>query len=122
MVNGIFVKKNGADVEAQMQKQWNGMKQEERDAMKQIGVNSPHDLVSLSANGSLYYGGLVSLVAVLSLFGSVRMMSLHSYGLAMAAAVLTAIPCTTPCCLLGQIAGLWGFVVLLQPDVRRTFQ
>ena len=48
MVNGIFIKKSGADVEAQMQKQWETAKQEDRDAMKKIGINSPHDLVALA--------------------------------------------------------------------------
>ncbi len=121
MVDGIFVKEGGADVEAQMQKQWDDMEPSQKDAMSQVGIKSAHDLLMLGANFYLGWGGLMALIAVLTLFGSIRMLSLHSYGLGMFGAVLTAIPCVTPCCLIGQIAGIWAIIVLMNPDVRRAF-
>ena len=105
-----------------MQKQWDDMTADQKDAMSQVGIKSPHDLLMLV--GPTFYlgwGGLTALVAVLTLFGSIRMLSLHSYGLAMFGAILTAIPCVTPCCLVGQIAGIWAIIVLMNPDVRRAF-
>ena len=121
MVNGIVVKKGGGDIQAQMEKQWDDMKPEERDAMKRFGINSPGDFVTLAGNICLGWGGLMSLVSVLSVFGAARMLSLRSYGLAMFGAIVTVIPCVTPCCLIGQVAGVWAFVILVQPDVRRAF-
>jgi hypothetical protein len=121
MVNGIIVKKGGGDVEAQTEKMWDDMKADERDAMKKIGISSPSDFVTLVGNICLGWGGLTALVSVLSVFGAARMLSLRSYGLAMFGAIVTAIPCVTPCCLIGQVAGIWAFVILVQPDVRRAF-
>jgi hypothetical protein len=68
-------------------------------------------------------GGILWLVlSLVALLGSIRMMSLKSYGLAMTAAVITTIPCVTPCCLLGQGAGIWALVVLLNSEVRSAFR
>jgi hypothetical protein len=67
--------------------------------------------------------GVVWLLAsVVALYGAFRMMALKSYGLAVTSAILTAIPCVTPCCLLGQIAGIWAAVVLFNPAVRSAFR
>jgi hypothetical protein len=70
-----------------------------------------------------YLGGgiLWILLSILALIGAIRMMSLRNYGLAMTSAVLTVIPCVTPCCLLGQAAGIWALIVLLNNDVRAAF-
>jgi hypothetical protein len=71
-----------------------------------------------------YLGGgvLWLLLSLVALFGSIRMLALKSYGLAITAAFVTAIPCVTPCCLLGQAAGIWGLVVLFNPEVRSAFR
>jgi hypothetical protein len=121
MVNGIIIKKGVGVVQAQAEKQWDDMKPEERDMAKKFGINSPGDLVTLIGNIYLGWGGLMALVSVLSVFGAVRMLSLHSYGLAMFGAIVAIIPCVTPCCLIGQIAGVWAFVILVQSDVRKAF-
>jgi hypothetical protein len=71
-----------------------------------------------------YLGGgiLWILLSILALIGAIRMMSLRNYGLAMTSAILTVIPCMTPCCLLGQGAGIWALVVLMNNDVRAAFR
>ena len=120
MFNGIVVKKS-ADAQAIMKKQWDDMKPEDRDAVKKIGINSSGDFVTLAGNVSLGWGGPMAIVSVLTVFGAIRMLSLHSYGLAMFGAIVTVIPCLTLSCLLGQVAGIWAFVILLQPDVRKAF-
>jgi hypothetical protein len=120
LVDAIFLKKGGADVDTQMQKQWDDMDPEQRDVLEKQGW-TPHDLVVIGANFFLGWGGLTALAAVFGLFGAIRMMSLHSYGLAMLGAMLTAIPCVTPCCLIGQVAGIWALIVLINPDVRKAF-
>ena len=78
--------------------------------------------LTVMANGTLGYFGISGLISVLILAGARRMMELRSYGLAVTAAILAAVPCTTPCCFLSQAVGVWAFAMLMQPDVRRAFQ
>ncbi len=61
-------------------------------------------------------------IALVRLFGSIKMMKLQSYGLAMATTILTLIPCGTCCCLLNIGAGIWALVILLKPEVKSSFQ
>jgi hypothetical protein len=51
--------------------------------------------------------------------GSLRMMRLQSYGLAVAAAILAMV--VTPGNLIGFPIGIWALVVLLRPEVRAAF-
>jgi predicted Ser/Thr protein kinase len=53
------------------------------------------------------------------LVGSLRMMRLQSYGLAIAAAILAMI--VTPGNVIGFPIGIWALVVLLRPEVRAAF-
>jgi hypothetical protein len=63
----------------------------------------------------LLMGGLV-------IFGAIKMKKLEGYGLAMAASVIAAIPCTSPCCFLGLPLGIWAIVVLMNQDVKNAFR
>ncbi|MBN2432012.1 MAG: hypothetical protein JXQ27_11070 [Acidobacteria bacterium] len=57
------------------------------------------------------------------IFGAVRMRQLRSYGLAVAAAILSLIPClSSPCFVLGVPFGIWSLVVLLNGEVRAAFR
>ena len=71
-----------------------------------------------------YLGGgiLWILLSIIAVIGAIRMMSLRNYGLAMTSAILTVIPCVTPCCFLGQGAGIWALIVLMNNDVRAAFR
>jgi hypothetical protein len=68
-------------------------------------------------------GGVTFLASLLTIFGGARMRSLRSYGLAVLGAVVAAIPwvSSTGFCCLGEIAGIWAIVVLLNSDVRAGF-
>jgi hypothetical protein len=63
-------------------------------------------------------------VGLLNVFGGLRMRSLRGYGLAIFASILALLPCISPtgCCLLGQIAGIWALVVLMNQDVKAAFR
>ncbi len=67
---------------------------------------------------------LMVIIAVLTLLGGVRMLSLRSYALSVAGAISAAIPCLScgGCCLFGEIIGIWALVVLLNPDVKAAFR
>jgi hypothetical protein len=61
-------------------------------------------------------------LCIVILIGASRMRSLSSYGWAMAAAIISAIPCTTPCCLISIGMGIWALVVLNDADVKSAFR
>ena len=61
------------------------------------------------------------LVSGVIFFGALKMKSLESYGLAMAASIIAMIPCFSPCCLLGLPIGIWAIVVLSKPEVKSAF-
>ena len=58
-------------------------------------------------------------------FGAARMMTLRSYGIGLAAAIVSIVNCSGHlwCCCwpLGIAFGIWSLVVLLQPNVRAAF-
>lgn len=62
--------------------------------------------------------------SLLIILGSIRMMALKSYGFAVFTSVLAAIPIVScsSCCLIGEVAGIWALVVLLNNEVRAAFQ
>jgi hypothetical protein len=71
-------------------------------------------------------GLMISLFALILdgfiIFGALRMRQLRSYGLAVAAAILSLIPCLgSPCIVLGVPFGIWALVVLVNSDVRQAF-
>jgi hypothetical protein len=80
-------------------------------------------LLSLYFYGGLGVGGLIGVTGLLTVLGAARMLVLRSYGLAVFAAIVAAVPFLSPsgCCLLGEMVGLWALVVLLDPDVRAAF-
>ncbi|MEQ1905517.1 MAG: hypothetical protein ABL888_15115 [Pirellulaceae bacterium] len=71
--------------------------------------------------------GLVSSIIGLAIGGFImfacsKMMKLESYGMAMTATILAMIPCISPCCLLGLPIGIWGIVILNDPQVKAAFR
>lgn len=56
------------------------------------------------------------------IYGALQMRRLKGYTLSFSAALLAAIPCLGPCCLLGIPFGVWAIVILRRPDVRSTFR
>jgi hypothetical protein len=92
--------------------------------MRQAGLNA-ETLLKSYTYGGLGGGAVALLVALVTAVGAVRMIMLRSYGLAVIAAVLTAIPCISPgaCpCLFGMAVGVWALVILLDPEVRSAFR
>jgi len=88
--------------------------------------NLPQQNVELQRQLSLLFGlptnaaGLV--IALVCLFGSLRMLKLKSYGLALTSALLMLLPCGACCCCVNVGAGIWALVVLSKPEVKAAFQ
>jgi hypothetical protein len=55
------------------------------------------------------------------IFGSIKLMRLESYGIALATAIIAMIPCSV-CCCIGLPFGIWALIVMHAPDVRPAFQ
>lgn len=61
-------------------------------------------------------------MAVLILFGAMKMKALQNYSLSMAVSIIAMIPCISPCCLLGLPFGIWALVVLTDQTVKAAFR
>ncbi len=115
------VKSNVAAAEAQMEQGWSTLTPQQLDQMNQFGWN-PQNLVAFYSNSCLWGGGLSVIVGVVGLLAGIRMLALRSYGIGITGAILTAIPCVSPGCIIGQIAGIWALIVLLNGEVRSAFR
>jgi hypothetical protein len=73
--------------------------------------------------GFYVWSGLSLVGSFLTIYGGYNLRSLNSYGLAVAGAVIAAIPCTSPiaCAGIGVLAGVWAFSVLMRREVRAAF-
>lgn len=56
------------------------------------------------------------------LYGAWQMRNLQSLGMAKAACILAVIPCCGPCYICGIPFGIWGLVVLNDPQVQQAFR
>jgi hypothetical protein len=119
MAYSIIIKKEGPP--ASFQDQWD-KEQKNPESRPFLADWTAGEFATAAANAMLGYFGIAGLVSVATLAGARRMVELRSYRLAVASTILMASPCLTPCCIFGQIVGVWGFVMLMQPDVRRAFQ
>jgi len=88
---------------------------------KQQGVN-PDSIFAGVGIGYIAWGLLGLIGSAVIIFSGVKMMGLSSYGLAMAGSVMAMIPCTSPCCIVGLVAGIWSLVVLMNPEVKASFR
>lgn len=62
--------------------------------------------------------------ASMVLLAGIRMRAMRSFGLVVMGSFLAAVPFVscTGCCGMGQLAGAWAIVVLLDPNVRLLFR
>jgi predicted Zn finger-like uncharacterized protein len=60
------------------------------------------------------------LVAVVMIVGALKMKNLQSHGLALTSCILAMLPLHC-CCILGLPFGIWGVVVLNNPEVKDAF-
>jgi hypothetical protein len=96
---------------------------EQRKQFESLGV-TPEEFLDMVSKGFGIGGCVVLLAAVLILAGGICMLALRSYPLAVIGAVLAALPfiSCSGCCGLGEAAGIWALVVLVQADVRAAFR
>ena len=54
------------------------------------------------------------------LLGGINMKNLADYRMALAASIVSMLPCNI-CCFFGLPVGIWSLIILLQPNVRNNF-
>lgn len=64
---------------------------------------------------------MMEVANVIILIGALQMRRLRSPSLSRMSCILAVIPCLGPCFLLGIPFGIWGLVVLNDPQVQRAF-
>lgn len=77
------------------------------------------------SNGPLGIANVVlgMVMAILIFMGASKMQSLRSYEFAFTAAVLSVIPCLTPCCgfVIGLAFGIWALWLLTRSEIKSQF-
>jgi hypothetical protein len=95
---------------------------------KQMGLPAPqgtpeeHAMQLVVAWGFLVAGILATVLPILA---GMRMLVLRNYALCIVGSIVTAIPCMScpsGCMVLGQVAGIWALVVLMNDEVRSFFR
>jgi hypothetical protein len=76
---------------------------------------------STGKGGPLCLGMLSMVVGVPIIVGGTSMLQMHSYGFVFASSILAVIPCISSCFLISIPFGIWGLVVLNNPEVRAAF-
>jgi len=64
-------------------------------------------------------------ICILALVGTVKMLKMQSYGLALTSAILSLIPCFGPCCCCSMLLipfGIWALVILSDTTVKQQFR
>jgi len=72
------------------------------------GIGIMVDLIGLAVAGFIIYGAM-------------QMKSLRNHTMAMIAAIVSVIPCISPCCIVGLPVGIWALIVLNKPEVKAAF-
>ncbi len=82
------------------------------------------DLLNIYTYSGFSEGVLGLVSAILAIIAGVRMLSLKSYGFAVFASVLVAIPCIScsGCCGVGEGIGIWALVILMNEEVKAAFR
>jgi hypothetical protein len=114
------IKSDAAALEAAVAEAWPKLDPQQRTELENEGWN-PRNVTALYGNSCLWEGGASAIIGVLGILAAVRMLRMQSYGIGLTGSILTAIPLASPCCLVGQIAGIWALIVLLNKDVRSAF-
>jgi hypothetical protein len=76
----------------------------------------------VSTGLNLFFGSIGVVVSIVVIVGAMKMKKLENYSLAMVTAVISTIPCLSPCCVLGLPFGIWAMVVLNENSVKAAFR
>ena len=94
--------------------------------MESLGLDSgglnTDSMIELIFMSSIVFKVIHFTTFSLIIFASVKMRRLESWGLSTTAAILTVIPCTSSCCLIGIPIGVFALMVVFDPNVKAAFR
>ena len=70
--------------------------------------------------GTLGGMAISTLLQIFVILGGVNFLRQRGRGMAMTACVLSLIPCLSSCCIFGLPFGIWGLMVLADPNVKQA--
>jgi len=79
------------------------------------------ETLKLDSTPTVVQLAISAVLNAVAVFGALRMRAMGSYGWAMAASIVSLIPLATGFCCTGMPFGLWGLIVLMNPDVKAGF-
>ena len=92
----------------------------------EVDPNAPPILQNMQQNSAGPVAAAVQagflVVNVVILIGAIFMLRFKTWGLALAASILSMVNIGGGCCILGLPFGIWSLVILLQEDVKKAFQ
>jgi hypothetical protein len=120
-----YLRMDEVQKKARFEEQWEQIPETTKKQYADAGISKEQlaeMLAVIQGPGAEVFGAVALLAGFLTTFGGIRMSQARSYGLAVTGAILAAIPVVSPCCLGGQIVGIWAMVVLFSRDVRQAFR
>lgn len=72
--------------------------------------------------GRIGFALLLIVIHIVVALGARKMKNLESYSFARTASIIAAIPCISPCYVIGIPFGIWAFVSLGKPGVKEAFR
>ena len=72
--------------------------------------------------GQVFAMVLIALSSTFTIWGSICMIRIKNWGVALAAAILSVIPCLSPCYIGGIPFGIWALILLSQSELKRKFK
>src|SRR5262245_14862389 len=97
------------------------MTPEEREGAE-VGRKIALQIMTHGGAGTVIWAVLSLVCGIVIATGGVTMLSARAYALSALAALLASLPCSSPCCPIGAIGGIWALAVLMRPDVKAAFR
>ncbi|MBP3958814.1 hypothetical protein J8F10_26510 [Gemmata sp. G18] len=91
------------------------------DAQKKDQIQLLNQFRDWAKIGWIPFYAMIGVFSVITLIGGVKLMSLSGKFWPIAGSVLALLPCTSGCCFLGLVFGIWALVIIGQPDVKAGF-
>ena len=89
--------------------------------MQQFGGNNP-EAAAMGNYMGMGFDWVAIFLQVVVIAGAFQMLKGRNFGLAMAAAIISVIPCCSSCCIIGIPFGIWALIVLNDPQVKASFR
>jgi len=87
------------------------------------GFEGRHQVNLIGMSFGIMYVSLIAITSLIIFLGSISMLQLKRYRLALMGCILAMIPVVSilPFCIFTYLFSIWGVILLIKPDVREAF-